>query len=265
MILNSFASIQPDDLGADPREPWTVHARIAPRHRQPDVLSATTAEVPQGEWLVGRVIIPHGGQEEWLELVGHGYVPLWLLHRVHPENDTPGDLPIGGERVNRWWGVPAHYTPTDLVPLPPPCTTQEPEKQYLLRRDAARALTAMVLEARHSAGIDLRVGSAFRPWTQQKKLYDAAIERSGPGQRYSAPPGHSEHQLGTAVDLTDPELTHFLLGSFASTPQYAWLRENAARHGFQQSYLPENVERTGYIAEPWHWRYIRPESDGAEH
>ena len=36
-------------------------------------------------------------------------------------------------------------------------------------------------------------------------------------------------------------------------PQYAWLRENAARYRFYESWPPGN--EFGMRAEPWHWQH----------
>ncbi|NLA46732.1 MAG: M15 family metallopeptidase, partial [Firmicutes bacterium] len=72
--------------------------------------------------------------------------------------------------------------------------------------------------------------------------------------RFSARPGQSEHQLGTTVDFggTSADWTT----GFANTKQGKWLLNNAHLYGFALSY-PEGKESvTGYIYEPWHFRYI---------
>ena len=67
-----------------------------------------------------------------------------------------------------------------------------------------------------------------------------------------APPEHSEHQLGTAVDFTTEKLgANF--SAFGSDPAYKWLLENAHRYGFILSYPPNN---SYYKFEAWHWRYV---------
>ena len=79
----------------------------------------------------------------------------------------------------------------------------------------------------------------------------------------SAPPGHSEHQLGTAVDFGSPELAD-VVGEpdiefhtyFFKTSEGAWLLENAHRYGFTLSYTRETFELTGLYYEPWHYRYV---------
>ena len=61
----------------------------------------------------------------------------------------------------------------------------------------------------------------------------------------AARPGHSEHQLGTAIDFRLP-----------TTAALDWLAEHAHEHGFVLSY-PEGKQRiTGYRPEPWHVRFV---------
>ncbi len=66
-------------------------------------------------------------------------------------------------------------------------------------------------------------------------------------------PGHSEHQLGTALDFALKDVEQ---SQFDETAQYQWLMENAHRFGFIQTY-PEGKENvTQKQARPWHWRYV---------
>ncbi len=79
----------------------------------------------------------------------------------------------------------------------------------------------------------------------------------------SAPPGHSEHQLGTTIDFGSPELA-YIVGQegiefhtyFYQTSEGQWLAENAHSYGFSLSYPRGAYELTGFYYEPWHYRYI---------
>jgi D-alanyl-D-alanine carboxypeptidase len=69
---------------------------------------------------------------------------------------------------------------------------------------------------------------------------------------FSADQGYSEHQLGTAADVTTNTLAGGLDG-FDATPAYKWLTANAYKYGFILSYPQGN----GYYEyEPWHWRFV---------
>ena len=45
-------------------------------------------------------------------------------------------------------------------------------------------------------------------------------------------------------------------GSFESTSEFKWLNENAYKYGFILRYPKDKMEITGYIYEPWHYRYV---------
>lgn len=158
---------------------------------------------------------------------------------------------IGEERVDRWNGLAPDYAPDDLVKVGPGYSDGV---DYRLRSQAAQALESMIDVAR-AEGIRLYVVSAYRPWSTQQRLYENKIRSAGWDQDTVARPGHSEHQLGTTVDLTDGDLDHLLKESFGETRAGRWLRENAWIYGFAQTYTTHNREQTGYAPEPWHYRY----------
>jgi hypothetical protein len=75
-----------------------------------------------------------------------------------------------------------------------------------------------------------------------------------------AEPGASEHQLGTTVDFTDSSISYQCCNyNFHKSKAYKWLEQNAYKYGFVLSY-PKNAKKTtGYIYEPWHWRFVGQE------
>lgn len=115
-------------------------------------------------------------------------------------------------------------------------------------------LEAMI-NAASSTGDALYVYSAYRSFDTQVALKKEYVVTFGAGTAgsFSADQGYSEHQLGTAVDLETTGVGGVLDGSFANTPAYQWLTENAYKYGFILSYPPGN---SYYIFEPWHWRYV---------
>lgn len=126
-----------------------------------------------------------------------------------------------------------------------------------LRRDVADALDIMYHEAKVD-GVNLFVVSAYRSYqTQHNLFYDYVKNRGGvfQAETFSARPGQSEHQLGTAMDFGGEGANDFQ-DSFGDTPQGKWLMENAYKYGFVMSYPRDSSEITGYKYEPWHYRYI---------
>lgn len=162
--------------------------------------------------------------------------------------------------VDRDHGLPEEYEPEDLVKLPDYGVPTVKDREMRLREEAAKALSDLTEDA-NAAGVELVVGSAYRSHEHQIVSYEnwTAVfgeEESG----FSAPPGHSEHQLGTAADFTNAAAGYELGQWFSETGAADWLRQNAARYGFIMSYPRDAREQTGYRWEPWHYRYIGAEN-----
>jgi D-alanyl-D-alanine carboxypeptidase len=125
-----------------------------------------------------------------------------------------------------------------VVPIDP-SGRLDPNGAFRVLDVAQPALSAMLAGA-SAAGYVATVSSAFRTFDEQLMLYEQATEIGR-----TARPGHSEHELGTAVDLDDH-------GSGA----FAWLAERCAAFGFLLSF-PEHLQKTtGLRYEPWHFRYV---------
>ena len=101
-------------------------------------------------------------------------------------------------------------------------------------------------------GINLYIVSGFRSYSTQASIYNNYVARDGKAaaDRYSARPGHSEHQTGLAFDLNS------LSQSFENTPEGKWLAANCYKYGFIIRYPKGKENITGYMYEPWHVRYL---------
>ncbi len=111
-----------------------------------------------------------------------------------------------------------------------------------------------MLEQAHYEGVSLKVSSAYRSFGDQSTLKSNYSVTYGSGaNQFSADQGYSEHQLGTAVDLTTDGMKQVLDISFENTPAYIWLTKYAYRYGFVLSYPKNNAY---YQYEPWHWRFV---------
>lgn len=125
------------------------------------------------------------------------------------------------------------------------------EPRLKMTPETLKAFKAMAAAARKD-GIKIWPVSTHRTYTYQKGLFDRSVKRNGieHANKYSAKPGHSQHHLGTAVDINSVE------NSFAYTKEAAWLAENAGKYGFSLSFPKGAEEITGYAYEAWHFRYI---------
>jgi len=150
------------------------------------------------------------------------------------------------------------YRPTNLVAI----TWRgviSPKGGYLLKREAAEALSAMFAEAKLS-NIQLKILSAYRSYSTQVRVFAGWVAKSGLQQarKYSAVPGHSEHQLGTTVDLGSLTGVAWSNPKFPTSPTALWLEAHAYKFGFIRSYPAgaANIALSCYGAEAWHWRYV---------
>lgn len=150
-------------------------------------------------------------------------------------------------------------SPNDLVELPIKYSTRKILVSKLIVNDIKRLIDAAAKE-----GITLKVVSGYRSYNEQLELFNyyKKIEKAkNPSltddqiesivNTYSARPGHSEHQLGTAVDVLSLE-NNYQFDSNPSLKYVQWLESNASKYNFRISYPKNNSE---YIYEPWHLRW----------
>ena len=107
-----------------------------------------------------------------------------------------------------------------------------------------------MLQKAEEDGIELRVESGYRSVSYQKRIFKRMFDKGRTFEdivRYVAPPGYSQHMIGTAVDFFPSNWR------FAETPQYTWLQENADQFGFVETYSQFNAYKMPW--EAWHWNY----------
>lgn len=160
-----------------------------------------------------------------------------------------------------------------------------------------RALQALyqMLQEMHAQGVeDVMVTSAYRSYGRQQELFNLYVNEEfstisenaykylgedyiqknyhDKGKRslsyadalkvvrsYSAEPGTSEHQTGLCVDFITSTMQE-LDNSFENTEAFEWLAENAYKFGFVLRYPQGKEDITGYIYEPWHYRFVGREA-----
>ena len=135
--------------------------------------------------------------------------------------------------ANKTYGLPSDYAPGDLT-------------------DECRAAFRSMQNAASAKGLSIWVSSGYRSYSLQNSLYHryAAADGYAAADRYSARPGHSEHQTGLAFDLNT------ITQSFADTAEGRWVAENCSKYGFILRYPKGKEAQTGYMYEPWHFRYV---------
>jgi len=164
-------------------------------------------------------------------------------------------LPIEGEmilaHVNKTYTLPASYVPPGLAKIN---SVPSMGTEYL--RAGVLPYFYQLFGAAKNAGFSISVVSAYRSYATQAATFNYWVSQFGyrAATTGSARPGHSEHQLGTVVDLGLVGNSDF--GSFTASPAAGWVAKNAYKFGFTVSYQLGKENITGYISEPWHIRWI---------
>lgn len=149
--------------------------------------------------------------------------------------------------VNKYNKLPDNYEIDDLVTL----DEEYSSRGEKIREIAYKNLKVMFDKARED-GINLNVISGYRTSEKQNTLFNNSVKKNGieHALMYSAKMGHSEHQLGLAIDINTTQ------ESFKNTNEYKWLKNNSYKYGFIERYKENKENITGFAYEPWHYRYI---------
>ena len=178
------------------------------------------------------------------------------------------------------------WSPSDLVDLRngQSAAASDCDKVQCLRKEAAGALGELLGEMK-KRGFPGKVESAYRGYGTQCGTFLRWAGKGGfcEATEQSALPGHSQHQLGTTLDLFTEEWAKDDRGvfreGFGCTPAGKFLQEHASDFGFVMPYpihpddrhpkqtcvvrwdIPININpKTGYRFEHWHIRYVGKEA-----
>jgi len=181
---------------------------------------------------------------------------IFLSHLCPWDESSYSDLIL--RRVTKDFLLPLNYVPPRLEDI---TTKVRTDGVTCLRSDVIPFLINMFSDAEKD-GVEFMVTSGFRQAEIQKYIYDNWIKINGKSVFDAiAPPGASEHQLGTVVDLTDRSVGFVGAdSSFAKGKGMKWLEENAYKYGFSMSFQKNKEKVTGVKYEPWHWRYLGVET-----
>lgn len=145
-----------------------------------------------------------------------------------------------------------NYIPAALTDITSSEYTYKNGKTISIQTSVWLYLGRLLSDAKQNS-IPLQVISGYRSFADQSSLKSNYKVTYGAGaNQFSADQGYSEHQLGTTIDFTTPDLGAGFEG-FKKTPAYVWLTQNAHKYGFTLSYPESN---SYYQFEPWHWRFV---------
>lgn len=164
--------------------------------------------------------------------------------------------------VNKVYALPSTYIPDDLTrPQVSFSFGSQKLEKALLRKEAAVALENMFEGARKD-GFELYAVSGYRSYNRQNDLFEAEVQNVGEEKAAQAVavPGNSEHQTGLSMDISSQSAGLNLNEQFGETEEGKWLAQNAHKYGFILRYPKGKEKITGYMYEPWHFRYVGKEA-----
>ncbi len=106
-----------------------------------------------------------------------------------------------------------------------------------------------LVDAGDGERVDERIYEPLMEMLEYRKQGYSDEEAEELAGQWVAAPGHSEHQLGLAVDLNG-----------ATYDVYLWLQANSYKYGFIFRYPGNKTEITGVAEEVWHYRYVGVEA-----
>lgn len=185
---------------------------------------------------------------------------------TYPEQSEP----TAYDRTDDWYrtlvdpmrAVPEQYEPPDLVPASEAGYSAEYRIRSIVVEDLNDLRNALITEGLPEVALI----AAHRSIAEQQRLFEARVAELGRDAALegTARAGHSEHHLGTAIDVR-PIGQSDVDASFGETPTGQWLAEHAWEHGFVLSYPAGAEDVTCYKYEPWHFRYLGRDLAGRVH
>jgi D-alanyl-D-alanine carboxypeptidase len=179
-----------------------------------------------------------------------------------PPACSDGDVVVAENPATAWAtilvdterAIPDSYVPGDLENI---SEAGFPFTDGMALRGLVMDDLSALREAAAANGTPLGIIAPFRSYAQQAGLFERRVGELGSAEAGSrvARPGHSEHQLGTAIDVTDEGATD-VDQSWGASPAGQWVASHAHEFGFLLSYPAGAEQRTCYDFEPWHLRYV---------
>lgn len=154
--------------------------------------------------------------------------------------------------VNKKYFIPSNHKPEKIV-----VANLKSFKNINISSVIKEPLEKMFKDAK-DAGFELYLLSGYRSYDYQEMLFSRKVKSVGfdKAETVVAVPGESEHQTGLAVDVSCRSIQFGLNNKLDQTKEFAWLIDNCHKYGFILRYPKGKSDITGYIYEPWHYRYI---------
>lgn len=191
-------------------------------------------------------------------------VALLADHCLDRDLPAPPATDVVFSVLDRSYALPATYVPDDLVVA---------SAAGLTGVSAAKLVRSVIIDdlaalraAWEAAGLTVVIESAYRSYASQAATFNRWSAQLGAAAALlrTARPGHSEHQLGTAIDVSSPGWSGRFGDWGRESVEGAWMASHAWEYGFVMSYPSESQANTCFSYEPWHYRWIGREAAAAQ-
>lgn len=242
--------------------------RSCNKDKDPSSVSGTDAVEPSGN-PSGTDPASQGGEQTPTPAAAVEPTPQDIAATMQDYSHEPGKqaAPISVQDenylilINRTHPLSSDYWPDDLVTVSKTVAGVGNNDTKKMRKVAAEAMDKMIAAAAEQ-GIEIAVRTGFRSYKYQQDLHAGYVQRNGEAKAntFSAKAGESEHQTGLACDLGGKSQNFGLKYDFGKTKEGIWCYEHCAEFGFILRFIDGTEDKvgdiTGYIYEPWHFRYV---------
>ena len=165
---------------------------------------------------------------------------------------------------------PITYEPENLVYLNMTGDDMEIRTAYDGNRQKVDALIAQplidMIQACKADGLSVYLSSGYRGYDEQRQNFERVCANNGisdgknaEGNYITMPAGHSEHQTGLCVDITD-RYYEIKNDAIAQVDTVQWLAAHCADYGFILRFPADKRDITHVMSESWHFRYVGEEA-----
>ena len=165
---------------------------------------------------------------------------------------------------------PITYEPEHLVYLNMTGDDTEIRTAYDGNRQVVDEMIAQplidMLQACKSAGLPVYLSSGYRSYDSQRQNFERVCANNGisdgknaEGNYITMPAGHSEHQSGLCIDITD-RYYEVKNDDIVNSDTVQWLAAHCADYGFILRFPADKRDITHVMSESWHFRYVGDEA-----
>lgn len=180
-------------------------------------------------------------------------IALVNVNRDHDYYEEPKATNIKHEElmiVNKYHYLDENYIPDDIMKI----SLSYAYEGNSINSTVYNAFKELSEDAKKE-GYTIVINSSYRDYNSQKEIWESRKNLYGTrkADEYAARAGHSEHQTGYAIDVSDYYDEN---DEFGKTSSFLWMKENCFKYGFILRYPEDKEDITGYSYEPWHYRYV---------